>query len=64
MDAARWAVIKESMNEEKFDSPDQYETSPPFSDAERAALDYVTELTNDKKIRQDQTCSATWDRLQ
>ncbi len=29
---------------------EQYSTSPLFTDAERAALDYVTELTRDKKI--------------
>jgi alkylhydroperoxidase family enzyme len=43
-------VIKESMNEEKFDVLEQYGTNALFSDSERAALDYVTELTKDKKI--------------
>ena len=28
----------------------QYRTSSLFSDAERAALDYVTELATDKKV--------------
>jgi alkylhydroperoxidase family enzyme len=28
----------------------QYSTSPLFTDAERAALDYVTELTRNKKV--------------
>ena len=28
----------------------QYRTSSLFSDAERAALDYVAELTTDKKV--------------
>jgi hypothetical protein len=34
-----------SMNQAKFDALDEYGTSPVFNDAERAALDYVTELT-------------------
>jgi len=38
------------MNEAKFDALDQYGTSPLFNEAERAALDYVTELTKDKKV--------------
>jgi len=31
-------------------APRQYRTSSLFSDAERAALDYATELTTDKKV--------------
>lgn len=50
IDISRLMLIKESMNEAKFDALDQYQTSPLFSDAERAALDYVTELTRDKKV--------------
>jgi alkylhydroperoxidase family enzyme len=50
IDTSRWAVIKESMNEAKFDALEQYSTSALFTDAERAALDYVTELTKDKKV--------------
>jgi alkylhydroperoxidase family enzyme len=38
------------MNEAKFDALERYSTSPLFSDAERSALDYVTELTRDKKV--------------
>jgi alkylhydroperoxidase family enzyme len=41
------------MNEAKFNALSQYRTSPLFSDAERAALDYVTELTRDKKVNPD-----------
>jgi len=58
IDMGRWAVIKESMNETKFDALEQYATSPLFTDAERAALLYVTELTKDKKVSQQ-----TFDRL-
>jgi alkylhydroperoxidase family enzyme len=50
IDIARSFIIKTSMNEAKFDALDQYGTSPLFTDAERAALDYVKELTKDKKV--------------
>ena len=50
IDADRWAAIGGSMNEAKFDALAQYSTSSLFSDAERAALDYVTELTRDKRV--------------
>jgi len=58
MDIGRSFTIKASMNEAKFDALDQYRTSPLFTDAERAALDYVTELTKDKKVNRD-----TFDRM-
>lgn len=51
IDIGRWAAIKESMNEAKFEALDQYRTSTLFTDAERAILDYVTELTKDKKVK-------------
>src|SRR4030081_364714 len=50
MDIGRSFAIKATMNEAKFDALDRYGTSPLFNDAERAALDYVTELTKDKKV--------------
>jgi alkylhydroperoxidase family enzyme len=53
MDIGRCAAVKKSMNQAKFDALDQYGTSPLFTDAERAALDYVTELTKDKKVNPD-----------
>jgi alkylhydroperoxidase family enzyme len=53
IDIGRWATIKASMSEAKFDALEQYGTSPLFTDAERAALDYVTELTKDKKVNPD-----------
>lgn len=49
MDIGRMFTIKASMNQAKFDALEEYKTSTLFSDAERAALDYVTELTRDKK---------------
>src|SRR5437773_5321214 len=53
MDIGRSFTIKASMNEAKFDALEQYRASPLFSDAERAALDYVTELTKDKRVEPD-----------
>jgi alkylhydroperoxidase family enzyme len=53
IDIARSLTIKTSMNEAKFDALEKYSTSSPFTDAERAALDYVTELTKDKKVDPD-----------
>jgi alkylhydroperoxidase family enzyme len=50
IDIGRSFTIKSSMNEAKFDALEQYRTSALFTDAERAALDYVTELTKDKKV--------------
>jgi alkylhydroperoxidase family enzyme len=53
IDIGRSFTIKASMNEAKFDALDRYGTSPLFTDAERAALDYVTELTKGKKVNPD-----------
>ena len=51
MDIGRSFTIKSKLNETKFDALEEYRTSPLFSDAERAALDYVTELTKDKQVK-------------
>lgn len=53
MDIGRSITIKESMNEAKFDALDEYRSSALFAEAERAALDYVTALTRDKKVDPD-----------
>jgi len=54
MDATRYAALKKSMkNKAKFDSLEQYRSSSLFTDAERAALDYVTELTKNKEVSPD-----------
>lgn len=58
IDIGRSLTIKASMNQNKFDALESYATSPLFNDAERAALDYVTELTRDKKVN-----PATFDRM-
>lgn len=50
IDSNRAATIWASMNQAKFDALDRYQTSPLFSEAERAALDYVTTLTKEKKV--------------
>lgn len=53
IDIARSFTIKAAMNQAKFDALEEYRTSPLFSEAERAALDYVTDLTRDKKVNPD-----------
>jgi alkylhydroperoxidase family enzyme len=51
MDANRWAAInKASQSPAKLDALDEYQTSPLFTDRERAALDYATELTENKHV--------------
>jgi alkylhydroperoxidase family enzyme len=51
IDIGRAFVIKSGMNEAKFDALNDYAASPLFSEAERAALDYVTELVRDKNVK-------------
>jgi len=51
IDIGRWYAIKSGLNEAKFDDLNNYATSPLFSGAERAMLDYVTELTRDKNVK-------------
>jgi alkylhydroperoxidase family enzyme len=49
IDIGRSFTIQARMNQAKFDALDQYSTSPLFTDGERAMLDYVTELTRDRR---------------
>lgn len=58
VDSNRAAAIKASMNQAKFDDLEDYSTSPLFTKAEWAALDYATELTRDMKVSPE-----TFDRL-
>ncbi len=59
MDASRWYALRESSdNEALFDALPDYRTSPLFSDAQRAALDYATEITRENVVSQ-----LTFDRL-
>lgn len=53
IDIGRAATIKASMNQAKFDALEKYETSPLFTEAEKAVFDYVTELTKDKTVNLD-----------
>jgi alkylhydroperoxidase family enzyme len=53
MDIGRAFTIRASMNQAKFDSLEQYRTSSLFSEAERALLDYVTQLTTNKEVSPD-----------
>jgi alkylhydroperoxidase family enzyme len=51
IEGSRYAALKESAaNEAKFDALGDYHSSPLFSDSERAALDYVTEVTRQKDV--------------
>jgi len=51
MDAARWYVMTKTPDDlARLDALPLYRTSPLFTDAQRAALDYATELTRDKKV--------------
>lgn len=58
MDSNRAYTIMNSLSQAKFDALNDYQTSPLFSEAERAALDYVTKLTREKRMD-----PATFDRL-
>jgi len=52
IDANRWYAAKESEEQLALaDALPEYRTSPLFTDGERAALDYVSELTRDKSVR-------------
>lgn len=51
IDSSRWAAINYlKMDEAKIDALAEFKTSPLFTDAERTALDYTTQLTRDKKV--------------
>jgi alkylhydroperoxidase family enzyme len=50
IDIGRAFAIKARMNEAKFDALAEYATSPLLTDAERATLDYVTELTRARTV--------------
>jgi alkylhydroperoxidase family enzyme len=53
MDIGRSFAMKEKMSEAKFDALSEYRTSTLFTEVDRAALDYVTELTRAKKVNPD-----------
>jgi alkylhydroperoxidase family enzyme len=54
IDTGRWFALRKSAdNGARFDALWEYRTSPQFSEAERAALDYATELTATKQVSPD-----------
>lgn len=53
IDIGRWHTIASSINQAKFEALEEYRSSPLFTEAERAALDYVTLLTRDKQVDVD-----------
>lgn len=54
MDANRWAAVNRAPDTAaKLDDLDLYKTSSLFSDKERAALDYATELTERRHVSPD-----------
>ena len=50
IDSNRAGTILAHMNQAKFDDLDKYKTSSLFTEADKAALDYVTELTKEKDV--------------
>jgi alkylhydroperoxidase family enzyme len=51
MDTKRWFAMRTSPEElPRFDALSEYRSSPLFSERERVALDYATELTENKKV--------------
>src|SRR5215471_18826154 len=51
MDLNRWYATKDSVeNAARYDALAEYRTSPLFTDAQRAALDYATELTGNRRV--------------
>lgn len=50
IDIGRYFAMKEHVAEDKIQALERYNESPLFNERERAALDYVTELTRDKRI--------------
>lgn len=48
MDASRSLAIKSSISTEKFNALSNYKNSPLFSEAEKAALDFATNITKTK----------------
>jgi len=50
MDIGRSFAVRASMNQAKFDALEQYNTSSLFTEKEREAQDYATELTRNKKV--------------
>lgn len=59
MDISRWFTMRTAPDElARIDALPDYRTSPLFTEAERAALDYASELTRERRVE-----PATFDRL-
>ena len=58
IDASRSYSIERNYSQKKFDDLANYNSSSLFTEAEKIALDYTTELTKDKKINPE-----TFDKL-
>ena len=54
VDIARAIAIRAVMDDAKFDDLERYRTSEHFNEAERAALDFSSELTKDHKASPEQ----------
>jgi alkylhydroperoxidase family enzyme len=52
-DAANAFALENPGTEKKFDALSEYRSSSLFTEAERSALDYVTELTQSKAVSRD-----------
>lgn len=50
IDINRYFAIKAEMNVPKLNALQEYRSNPLFTEGERAALNYVTELARDKKV--------------
>lgn len=53
MDSARFALLSSQIKPEKIEDLAHYRTSILYSDAERAALDYATELATERQMRKE-----------
>ena len=55
-----WPLVRHQVIDEsgKVRRHEEYRTSPLFTDADRTALDYVTELTHDKNVNPEPPSSA------
>jgi alkylhydroperoxidase family enzyme len=52
-DAAHAFALEDPRTEKRFDALSEYRSSSLFTEAERSALDYVTELTQSKAVSRD-----------
>lgn len=58
IDIGRAFTIQQSLNQDKFDALEHYATSPLFTPADRAMLDFVSKLTRERQMDRE-----TFDKL-